>query len=156
MRVRRKQDAARALRPAPQAEAIALVEEAKTMAKPAAKRTRSGTSNGGRQRRAAVASGEATPSVRKPAEAPLSAPFYVAVDRQLKSGHETYEAAEKAARAIKKRYARLLVTVYEAETRRHTIIEQPKPEIVLHRNLAALAARDALERGRASVAGTKH
>ena len=156
MRVRPKQDAALAMRLAPQAEAIALVKEAKTMTKPMAKRTRSGTSNGGRHRRVSVASGEATPSPRKPAEAPLAAPFYVAVDRQLKSGHETYEAAEKAALAIKKRYPRLFVTVYDTKTRQHTIIEQPKPEIILNRNLASLAARDALERGRASVAGTKH
>ncbi len=109
-----------------------------------AKRPRSGISS------------EATPSVRKPVEAPLTAPFYVAVDRQLKSGHETYEAAEKAALAIKKRYPRLLVTVYDTKTRQHTIIEQPKPAVVLNKNLAALAARGALERGRASVAGTKH
>jgi len=52
--------------------------------------------------------------------------FYVAVDRQLKSGYATYEAAEKAARAIKKRYPQLQVTVYDAKEQRHTAIEQSK------------------------------
>ena len=122
-----------------------------------AKRTRTGTSNGARRRRVAIASDEATPSVREPTEAPApAAPFYVAVDRQLKSGHETYEGADKAALAIKKRYPRLLVTVYDTKTSQHTVIEPPKPAIVPNKNLAALAARDALERVRASVAGTKH
>jgi hypothetical protein len=36
------------------------------------------------------------------ASAPLVEQYYVAVDRQLKSGYGTYEAAEKAAREIKK------------------------------------------------------
>ncbi len=126
------------------------------MAKPMAQRTGGGTSNGARRRGATIGFEEATPSVRKPAEGPLAAPFYVAVDRQLKSGHETYEAAQKAALVIKKRYPRLLVTVYDGKTRQHTIIEQPKPPNLLNQNLAALAARDSLERGRASVAGTKH
>jgi hypothetical protein len=36
------------------------------------------------------------------AKAPLIEQFYVAVDRQLKSGFETYEAAEKAAQEIKR------------------------------------------------------
>jgi hypothetical protein len=35
---------------------------------------------------------------------PLIEEYYVAVDRQLKSGFGTYEAAEKAAKEIKKRY----------------------------------------------------
>jgi hypothetical protein len=38
------------------------------------------------------------------AKAPLIEQYYVAVDRQLKSGYGTYEAAEKAAREIKKRF----------------------------------------------------
>ena len=37
------------------------------------------------------------------ATAPLIEQYYVAVDRQLKSGFGTYEAAEKAAMEIKKR-----------------------------------------------------
>ena len=51
--------------------------------------------------------------------------FYVAVDRQLKSGFETYEAAEKAAQEIKKRYPGPQVTVFDAKEHRHTTIEQP-------------------------------
>jgi hypothetical protein len=35
---------------------------------------------------------------------PLIEQYYVAVDRQLKLGFGTYEAAEKAAKEIKKRY----------------------------------------------------
>jgi hypothetical protein len=49
------------------------------------------------------------------AKAPLIEQFYVAVDRQLKSGFETYEAAEKAAQEIKKRYPGPQVTVFDAK-----------------------------------------
>jgi hypothetical protein len=59
------------------------------------------------------------------ARAPLIEQFYVAVDRQLKSGFGTYEAAEKAAQEIKKRYANPQVTVFDAKEHRHTTIEQP-------------------------------
>ena len=59
------------------------------------------------------------------AKAPLIEQFYVAVDRQLKSGFETYEAAEKAAQEIKKRYPGPQVTVFDAKEHRHTTIEQP-------------------------------
>ena len=59
------------------------------------------------------------------ARAPLIEQFYVAVDRQLKSGFETYEAAEKAAQEIKKRYPGPHVTVFDAKEHRHTTIEQP-------------------------------
>jgi hypothetical protein len=59
------------------------------------------------------------------ARAPLIEQFYVAVDRQLKSGFETYEAAEKAAQEIKKRYPGPQVTVFDAKEHRHTTIEQP-------------------------------
>ena len=59
------------------------------------------------------------------AKAPLIEQFYVAVDRQLKSGFETYEAAEKAAQEIKKRYPGPQVTVFDAKKRSHTAIEQP-------------------------------
>ncbi len=52
--------------------------------------------------------------------------FHVAIDRQLKSGHGTYEAAEKAALAIKTRHPHLQVTVYDAKEQRHTTIEQPE------------------------------
>ena len=59
------------------------------------------------------------------AKAPLVEQFYVAVDRQLKSGFGTYEAAEKAAQEIKKRYPGPHVTVFDAKEHRHTTIEQP-------------------------------
>ena len=59
------------------------------------------------------------------ARAPLIEQFYVAVDRQLKSGFGTYEAAEKAAQEIKKRYPGPQVTVFDAKEHRHTVIEQP-------------------------------
>ena len=59
------------------------------------------------------------------ARAPLIEQFYVAVDRQLKSGYETFEAAEKAAREIKKRHPNPEVTVFDAKEQRYTAIEQP-------------------------------
>ena len=59
------------------------------------------------------------------AKAPLTEQFYVAVDRQLKSGFGTYEAAEKAAQEIKKRYPGPHVTVFDAKEHRHTTIEPP-------------------------------
>jgi hypothetical protein len=57
---------------------------------------------------------------------PLAAPYYLAVDRQLKSGYDTFEKAEKVGLAIKRQHPRLLVSVYEAERRQHVVIEQPK------------------------------
>jgi len=59
------------------------------------------------------------------ATVPLIEQYYVAVDRQLKSGFGTYEAAERAAKEIKKRYPNPHVTVFDAKTRSHTAIEQP-------------------------------
>jgi hypothetical protein len=56
----------------------------------------------------------------------LTEPYYVAVDRQLKSGFKTYEAAEKAAKEIKKRFPNPQVTVFDAEKRSHTAVEQVK------------------------------
>lgn len=53
------------------------------------------------------------------ARAPLIEQFYVAVDRLLKSGFEKYEAAEKVAQEIKKRYPGPQVKEH-----RHTTIEQ--------------------------------
>jgi hypothetical protein len=47
----------------------------------------------------------------------------VAVDRQLKSGFGTYEAAEKAAKEIKEKYPNPQVTVFDAKKRNHTAIE---------------------------------
>ena len=59
------------------------------------------------------------------ARVPLIEQYYVAVDRQLKSGFGTYEAAEKAAKEIKKRHPNPHVTVFDAKTQSHTAIEQP-------------------------------
>ena len=109
-----------------------------------------------RQERITTAPAEAAEAARKPSKAPLIAPFYVAVDRQLKSAHETYEAAEKAALAIKKRHPRLQVTVYEAKAHQHTVIEQPKPAAAGNDKLASVGARNARNRGSASAAGAKH
>ncbi len=54
-----------------------------------------------------------------------SAPYYLAVDRQIKSGFDSYEKAEQAALAIKQEHPRLLVSVYETKLRRHIAIEPP-------------------------------
>jgi hypothetical protein len=54
---------------------------------------------------------------------PLIEEYYVAVDRQLKSGFGTYAAAEKTAKEIKKRYPNTQVTVFDAKKRNHTAIE---------------------------------
>ncbi|MCA1454305.1 hypothetical protein I6F35_13915 [Bradyrhizobium sp. BRP22] len=43
----------------------------------------------------------------------------------MKSEHESYEAAEKAAITIKKRHPKLYVTVFDAKEQRHTLIELP-------------------------------
>jgi hypothetical protein len=134
------------------ADAIALFEEVKAMAR----RTRPSTSNRARQKRTPIASSEASAPVRKPSKAPLMEPFYLAVDRQLKSGHDTYEAAEKAALAIKKRHPRLYVTVYDAKNQRHTLVEQPKQAAVANKKPTPPAARNAPERRHVSVAGAKH
>jgi hypothetical protein len=80
-----------------------------------------------RETKKSIAANTATASVRKPSKPALVQPFYIAVDRQLKSGHETYGAAEKAALAIKKQHPQLHVTVYDTKEHRHTVIEQPKP-----------------------------
>jgi len=57
------------------------------------------------------------------ATVPLIEQYYVAVDRQLKSGFATYGAAEKAAKEIRKRYPNLQLTVFDAKKRSHTVIE---------------------------------
>ena len=66
-----------------------------------------------------------TDSVPIRATEPFTEQYYVAVDRQLKSGFGTYEAAEKAAKELNKRYPNLQVTVFNAKTLSHTAIEQP-------------------------------
>lgn len=114
------------------------------------------SSNRTRQTRTPIANG-ATAPVRRLSKPPLTEPFHVAVDRQLKSGHETYEAAEKAALAIKKRYPQLHVTVFDAKEQRHTLIEQPSLAGAANKNRHAdQATRNAVERHKIAVAGGKH
>ncbi len=103
-----------------------------------------------------AASSGATVSARKSSSAPLTQPFYVAVDRQLKTGHGTYEAAEKAARAIKVRHPQLYVTVYDAKNRQHAVIQQPKPVTAGNENRRASAMPNATNRRGVSVAAMKH
>ena len=90
-----------------------------------ATRTRTRFSDRTTQIKKPIAGNRATVSVRRPSKPPLVEPFHVAVDRQLKSGHDTYEAAEKAALAIKKQRPQLYVTVYDTKAQWYTIIEQP-------------------------------
>jgi len=71
----------------------------------------------------AIESGE---SLQKPKNTVPASPFYLAVDRQLKSGYDTFEKAEKAALSIKRQNPRLLVSVYETSLRRHMAIEEPQ------------------------------
>lgn len=98
-----------------------------------ATRTRTRFPNRNRQTKPNGAN-RATASVRKPSKPPLIEPFHVAVDRQLKSGHQAYAAAEKAALAIKKQHPQLHVTVYDTKEDRHKIIEQPKPAGTSNKN----------------------
>jgi len=84
------------------------------------------SSRAGGAKRPIPANNQARVAPPKRATPPLVEPFHVAVDRQLKSGYGTYEAAAKAAQAIKKQYPQLQVTVYDAKEQRHTTIEQLK------------------------------
>ncbi|MBU6461362.1 MAG: hypothetical protein KGL35_29795 [Bradyrhizobium sp.] len=90
------------------------------------KRARPRHSNRARLKGATIASNELGDPAWKPKSALLAAPFYLAVDRQLKSEYDTYDQAEKAAIAIKRRHPRLLVSVYEAKSLRHIAIEESK------------------------------
>jgi hypothetical protein len=99
-----------------------------------AMRTRTRSSNRTRQTKKPIAANGATASIRKPSKPPLTEPFHVAVDRQLKSGHQTYAAAEKAALAIKKQHPQLHVTVYDTKEERHKIIDQPMPAGTSNKN----------------------
>lgn len=90
----------------------------------------------------------------KPKNASLEAPFYLAVDRQLKSGYDTYEKAENAALAIKRKHPRLLVTVYEATFRRHIVIEQPEVVVAFNGRRDPMSGRNGMARYAASA--TKH
>jgi len=108
-----------------------------------------------RQMRTPIANGSAAPA-RTISKPPLTEPFHVAVDRQLKSGHQTYEAAEKAALAIKRRYPKLHVTVFDAKEQRHTLIEQPRLASASNKNpTTEQLTRDVVQRRAAAVAGGK-
>lgn len=90
------------------------------------KRTRPRRSDRTSQQRATTSSDELGASIRKSSSVSLPAPFYLSIDRQLKSGYCAYEEAEKAALTIKRQYPRIYVTVYETGTRRHIAIGQPR------------------------------
>jgi hypothetical protein len=90
-----------------------------------------------------------TTEARRAPKPPLTQPFHVAVDRQLKSGHETYEAAELAALKIKNRYPQLHVTVFDAKEHRHKAIERSKASGASNKN--GLAPRNAITRGRTAA-----
>ena len=106
--------------------------------------SKSTRSSNRRQTRTPIAS-EPAASVRK-LSIPLAEPFYVAVDRQLKSGYETYETAEKAALAIKGQYPKLHVTVFDAKEQRHTLIEQQGLASASNKNrVAEQVARNGVE-----------
>ena len=50
---------------------------------------------------------ESSGSAKSPKNAALAAPFHLAVDRQLKSGFDSFEKAEKAALIVKRQHPRL-------------------------------------------------
>lgn len=97
---------------------------------------------------------QATVAPKKRAKPPLIEQFHVAVDRQLKSGYGTYEAAQKAALAIKRWHPQLQVTVYDAKEQRHTTIELPKVAADPHRKPSHRARSMTSERR--AVAGAEH
>jgi len=92
----------------------------------------------------------ATTSIRTPSKPTLVEPYHVAVDRQLKSGHQTYEAAEKAALKIKNRFPQLQVSVFDVKEGRHKHIERSKPTSAPNNNCSA--SRVAVSR-RSAAAG---
>ena len=83
-------------------------------------------SDRGTPRRPAMPPDEPSESAQGPKSTILEAPFYLAVDRQLKSGYDTYEKAEKVAMTVKRQYPRLHVTVFETGSRQHIVIAQPR------------------------------
>ena len=116
--------------------------------------SKSTRSSNRRQTRTPIANGSAAPT-RTISKPPLTEPFHVAVDRQLKSGYETYEAAEKAALAIKRQYPKLHVTVFDAKEQRHTLIEQQRLASASNKNrLAEQSNQNNVER-RAAVGGKR-
>ena len=116
------------------------------------KRTRSRRSDRISQQRATMPSDELGESIRKSSSVSLPAPFYLSVDRQLKSGYSAYEEAEKAALTIKRQHPRLSVTVYETGSRRHIAIGQPR--LVVSNGERARLEDAAVVRG--PVSATRH
>lgn len=117
-----------------------------------AKRTRPRRSDRTSQQRATMPSDELGESIRKSSSVSLPAPFYLSVDRQLKSGYSSYEEAERAALTIKRQHPRLHVTVYETGPRRHVVIGQPR--LVVSNGERARLEDAGLARG--PVSATKH
>jgi hypothetical protein len=104
-------------------------------------------------KRPTPANNRATAAPPKHATPPLIEQFYVAVDRQLKSGYGTYDAANKAAQAIKKQFPQLQVAIYDAKEQRHTTIEQPDAGVdpgtkLSHRMKSTSSPRRAVSGGR--------
>lgn len=116
------------------------------------KRTRPRRSDRTSQQRATMPFDELGGSLRKSSSVSLPAPFYLSVDRQLKSGYSAYEEAEKAALTIKRQHPRLHVSVYETETRRHIAIGQPR--LVVSNGERAQLEDAAVVRG--PVSATRH
>ena len=66
--------------------------------------------------------GKTMPGQRKP---PESGQFHLQIDRQTKSSFTTYDAAEKAALAIKTAYPIVHVAVYDTKESLHKVVELP-------------------------------
>ncbi len=112
------------------------------MATRTAARKRAAPPNRPRAARRRTASGD--PQTARAAGKPvLTQQFYVAVDRQLKSGYATYEEAENAALAVHKDHPRLHVTVYDAKEERHTTVGTSAPG---HRKSRHLVESEAYRR----------
>jgi hypothetical protein len=91
------------------------------MATRTAARKRAAPPNRTKAARRRIASGD--PQAARAAGKPvLTEQFYVAVDRQLKSGYATYKEAENAALAVHRDHPRLHVTVYDAKEQRHATV----------------------------------
>jgi FtsZ-interacting cell division protein ZipA len=95
-------------------------------------------------------------SVRKSSKPRPTEPFHVAVDRQLKSAHETYEAAEKAAQKIKSKFPQLNVTIFDAKEGVHSPVQQQRNAGASHNNNKnRVGESNSIARTRAAVSGHK-
>jgi len=70
---------------------------------------------------------EAAPEPIGQKKRPEKGPFRLQVDRQTKDSFATYEEAEAAGLAIKKRHPVVQVTVYDTVKSENKIIELPAP-----------------------------